>query len=179
MRTLNIFDQDPIDVDEDITVGELSQKLVDEVGLWVDDARYATLYDSESDHVCCDPDRRVGDEIKGSDVFPAYVIPGVFYFVEGGWGKRMLEMDCRDLVPEPMCIRVVFDEFDHFLVVNGGMTVGQLAGAINGHILIGEEITGCAVGEYGVMGTMLLPRPIPGETPMRDLDGDVFLQIEF
>ena len=179
MRTLNIFDQGIIEVDEGKTVKDLSMQLVEEVGLWVDDARYATVYDPESEHVCSDPDQRISEAIKGEDVCISYVIPGVFYFVEGGWGKKTLDMDCKGIIPDPVAIRVLFDGFDNVMVVNGNMTLEQFVAVINGHILVEDEGLECRVGEYGVLGAMLPPMVYPGETVLKDINREVFIQIIF
>lgn len=76
-----------------------------------------------------DTSRICAEEIENPDgLCFAYQMPGVFYFAEGGWGHHMEELGNHPLIPDPVSIRLRFDDFDNTVVINGKYTFGDIAG---------------------------------------------------
>ena len=66
-----------------------------------------------------DTSRICADEIETcDDLCFAYQLPGVFYFAEGGWGHHMIELGNHPLIPNPVAIKIRFEDFDNTIVIN-------------------------------------------------------------
>lgn len=66
-----------------------------------------------------DTSRTCSEEIENCDELCfAYHLPGVFYFAEGGWGHHMIELGNHPLIPNPVAIRIRFEDFDNTVVIN-------------------------------------------------------------
>lgn len=67
------------------------------------------------------------EEIKNpDDLCFAYYLPGVFYFAEGGWGHHMIELGNHPVIPEPVSIKIRFEDFENTVVINGNYCFGDI-----------------------------------------------------
>lgn len=59
------------------------------------------------------------DEIENPDELCfAYQLPDVFYFAEGGWGHHMIELGNHPPIPNPVAIKIRFEDFANTVVIN-------------------------------------------------------------
>ena len=74
-----------------------------------------------------DVDRTCAEEIENpEDLYFACHIPGVLFYAEGGWGHHMAALgNCPEL-PCPVSLRFRQEDFDHTLVMNGNLPLGQI-----------------------------------------------------
>lgn len=56
----------------------------------------------------------------------AYYKPGIFYYVEGGWGHHMIELGNHPIIPSPVMLHIRFDGFDNSVVINGNYSFKQV-----------------------------------------------------
>ena len=67
-----------------------------------------------------DTTRICSEEIENRDELCfAYQMPGVFYFAEGGWGHHMTGLGNHPLIPDPVALKIRFEDFDNTVVING------------------------------------------------------------
>lgn len=67
-----------------------------------------------------DTERTCAEEIENHDSLCfAYHLPEVFYFAEGGWGHHMINLGNHPSIPDPIPIKLKFDDFKNTVVING------------------------------------------------------------
>ena len=70
-------------------------------------------FTTDTTHIC-------SEEIENCDELCfAYQMPGVFYFAEGGWGHHMTELGNHPTIPNPVALKIRFEDFDNTVVING------------------------------------------------------------
>lgn len=175
---ISLFGNGTVDVSDDAKVSDLAEVLHEDVELWVDDPRYVTVYDMKGYHVCWDRDALLRDELSSGDTCIAYIVPGKFYFVEGGWGHHMIDMDCVHLIPDPVSIKLRF-RFDHYnigyfyeeLVVNGQLTIQELIEILQETIIYWGPVDGWAVYDVPVFLPSGDALDVKGDDRIGDLHG--------
>ena len=134
-----LLEDETIKIHDQAKVSDLAKALVEEVELWIDDPRYVTIYDTKEYHVCWNHDALLKDEYSGGPACLAYIVPGKFYFVEGGWGHHMIQMDCVHLIPDPMSITELVDLLQETIVYWGPITKWRIFD-LNQYMLPGETL---------------------------------------
>ena len=67
-----------------------------------------------------DTDRSCADEIENADELCfAYYLLNTFYYAEGGWGHHMIELGNHPYIPNPVALKIRFEDFDNTVVING------------------------------------------------------------
>jgi hypothetical protein len=73
-----------------------------------------------------DTSKSCAEEIKCPDCLCfAYHVPGMLYYVEGGWGTNLGNLPTLE---NPTHLHLRFEDFDHNVAFNGNLTVGEAIG---------------------------------------------------
>lgn len=74
-----------------------------------------------------DTSRTCAEEIENPDELCfAYQMPDVFYFAEGGWGHHMTELGNHPIIPDPVDLKLRFEDFNNTIVINGQYTFSDI-----------------------------------------------------
>ncbi len=74
---------------------------------------------------------RCADEIKNpKELIFAYHMPGMFYFVEGGFGHHMNSLGNRPDIPDEVSLTLMFEDFNNTVVINGSISCHDVINAL-------------------------------------------------
>lgn len=93
--------------------------------------KYVTVFqayhpDAFNGRFTLDTSKSCAEEIKCPDCLCfAYHIPNVLYYAEGGWGRNLGNAPALN---KKTYLHLRFEDFDHNVAFNGGLTVGEVIG---------------------------------------------------
>jgi len=101
---------------------------------------------------------RCADEISNCDLLCfAYHMPDVFYFAEGGWGHHMPDLGNRPRIPNEVSLKLVFEDFDNTIVINGNYTFMDVVRALKQSDYISFDCNAVRIHPLGVAKSYLIP----------------------
>lgn len=126
LKKYYFFGSGTVEFEDSKTVKELIQYAFEQFGYYEPAGmEIVTLFQCHHSQSNCgwftrDTDRTCAEEIENCDELCfAYQMPGVFYFAEGGWGHHMPELGNHPIIPDPVELRIRFEDFDNTVVING------------------------------------------------------------
>ena len=125
-KQYHFFGEDPIWFDDDKTFRELIVYAFDcfeyyePCGMNIVTVFQCHHPKSNTGWFTTDVSKKCSEEIVNPDELCfAYNLPNVFYYAEGGWGHHMPELGNYPIVPDPVCLKFRFEDFDNSVVING------------------------------------------------------------
>lgn len=85
-----------------------------------------TIYDAENFNIVLDRNMTCKEACLGNLLCIAYFKPNVFFYVEGGWGHQMIQMNAAKHIEDPVSFKLIFEDFNGSPVINGNITLRQL-----------------------------------------------------
>lgn len=120
MKVYDIFDIGKIEFDENRPVYELVEEAFERYGYWEPAGMdIVTVYDVQSYCVVLDRNMTCSEAGLGNLLCVAYYEPNKFYYVEGGWGHHMIQMNVAKLIDEPVSFQLIFEGFNGWPVISG------------------------------------------------------------
>lgn len=126
MKQYHFFGEEPIWFDDDKTVRELVAYAFDcfdyfePCGMDIVTVFQCHHPKSNTGWFTTDVSKKCSEEIVNPDELCfAYNFPNVFYYAEGGWGHHMPELGNHPSIPNPVCLKLRFEDFNNSVVING------------------------------------------------------------
>ena len=146
IQTYRFFDGDAVEFDDAESVRELIRHAFDQFGYFEPAGmETVTLFQchhpkTNSGWFTVDTGRKCSDEIINRDELCfAYYMPDVFYFAEGGWGHHMAELGNHPDIPDPVSLKLRFEDFENTVVINGKYCFRDIIGFLKKTQYIPEE----------------------------------------
>ena len=103
-----------------------------------------------------DTSRICAEEIENPDELCfAYQKSDVFYFAEGGWGHHMTDLGNHPIIPNPVALKLRFEDFDNTVVINGKYTFSDIIGYLKETEYIPGNSSRLLVHPIGIPGGLL------------------------
>ena len=129
-RLYRFFDMVDVVFDDERSVKELMEHVFEESGYYEPVGMdIVTVYDASKYYVVTDTSKKCKDELNpfGNNGFTvAYLKKDAFFFAEGGWGHHMIDMNAAKLISNPINVKVIFDDFNNSVVINGNIKLGEI-----------------------------------------------------
>lgn len=126
IRSYSFFDGGTLEFEDSKTVKELIQYAFERFGYYEPAGmEIVTLFQchhsqSYTGWFTTDTNRICAEEIENRDELCfGYQMPDVFYFAEGGWGHHMVKLGNHPIIPDPVALKIRFEDFDNTVVING------------------------------------------------------------
>ena len=86
------------------------------------------------------------NEIKNpNELYFAYHLPNIFYYVEGGWGHHMKELGNRPQIDNEVSLKIRYKDLKNTVIVNGQYTFFDLINFLKSTKYITEDCRGIEV----------------------------------
>ena len=149
MQLYEIFDVGEIEFDENKTIAELVETAFEEYGYWEPAGMdMVTVYDIKSYRMILDRNSTCLEAGIGDWLCIAYYKPNMFYYVEGGWGHHMIQMNAVDMIESPVSFQLRFGEFVGSPVINGNITLTSMFNFLKEADYIDEDCNTLIVYEF-------------------------------
>ena len=129
-RQYRFFDMEAVAFDDEGTVSELIRHVLmqsdRDVPMGLDSV---TVYDAGQYCVVTDTSQKCKNVLEplGNNGFClAFCKQGKFFFAEGGWGHHMMELCPPQAVEDPVSVTLAFGNFKSSIVINQGVTLGEM-----------------------------------------------------
>ena len=127
MKTYKVFGVGEVEIDEDKTIAELVETAFVLYDYWEPAGlELVTIYDAENFNIVLDRNMTCKEAGLGKLLCIAYFKPNVFFYVEGGWGHHMIQMNAAKYIEDPVSFKLIFDDFNGSPVINGNITLRQI-----------------------------------------------------
>lgn len=180
MKLYDIFDIGKLEFDENKTIAELVETAFEEYGYWEPAGiELVTIYDAEHYNVVLDRNKTCKEAGLGKKLCIAYFKPNTFFYVEGGWGHHMIQMNAVKYIDNPIWFQLIFDKFQGVPVINGNVTLRQMFKFLSNAGYIDEECHRFIIYEWDEYYSMNRVLRIAGKTIInieKDRYGDIPIQ---
>ncbi len=179
-RQYRFFDMEDVVFDDKKTVRELVEYVFEQSGYYEPMGMdVVTVYDASKYYVVTDPSKKCKDELDpsgGNGFTIAYLKEDKFFFAEGGWGHHMIDMNAAKLIRDPININVIFNGFDHSVVIHGALTLGEIYSFLRDTTYISAEENKLLIGEREFLREKILDGRKVKRYDMRTRDQDISLR---
>lgn len=128
MKNYEIFNMGVVHVDSKATVRDMVIAAYERYHRKNNmDFNNITIYDEKGYKIVLDNSIRCSRAKLGDRLCIAYYIPKKFYYVEGGWGCHMIDMNAKKHIPHPITfdLKVTGVNFVGWPVVNGNIRINE------------------------------------------------------
>ncbi|MCQ2467927.1 MAG: hypothetical protein MJ166_10450 [Clostridia bacterium] len=126
IQTYQFLGEPSIEFDDSKTVKELIEYAFNELDYYepfgIDSVTIFQCHHPQSNYgwFTIDTKKSCVDEIVNRDELCfGYYIPGILYYVEGGWGHHMDGLGNHPVFEKPVSLKLEFDDFSHTVVFEG------------------------------------------------------------